>query len=476
MFTTIRIGNVKGNKHLFINDCANQRDYACLSIPCTGKKVIAVMDLEYYNKLCANGEMWCCSNGYIAENSSMRTMHTMIAEPDDGRSVDHINQMKTDNRFENLRLATQSEQNVNRGARYDKIEPHPDLKALGVEALPRYLRFDPSENKYTFVDHPWVRLLADKGVKINPTGTKSAKCTIVEKFTDCMKKYCEMHEKYYELHPEQCEIDDVFAKRRRRLAMSYNAIVRYAHSVDPEAFPEGPHASLTWMDRDHEYAKEILDMLPVPAKKQLGGPKNIEYTVTSRGDVCVRHKDHTPTVYDKLYEEALGLLNWDHDDMRIHISPAVAAAFPELANKFPGAKKVLLPAFVYHILEGHEVIPDHCVVPFNNIRHDVRVANLMYVPGTSKNYKPPQSLAPPEGVDIGMEYLPRGVTVTKDKERRWIFVTKLGGKTTRAYFTSDNTKAVFEASVLPLLRAHDPDFDVNNARYQRMVAEFYGVN
>ena len=84
----------------------------------TGK--IVLVDDEDFEEL--NQYKWCCMDGYAARKSSRKVpgrpvivMHRVIMNAPKGMMVDHINHNKLDNRKENLRICTNSENQRNRG-------------------------------------------------------------------------------------------------------------------------------------------------------------------------------------------------------------------------------------------------------------------------------------------------------------------------------------------------------------------------
>ena len=99
----------------------------CLVVDCAGTSTI-LDKMDYVDLFSEQGTM-TMSNGYPSTSLTREYIHTWLMKTPPGITVDHINWSKTDNRRANLRLATQSQQNVNRSTRNDKQLPNKVLAA-----------------------------------------------------------------------------------------------------------------------------------------------------------------------------------------------------------------------------------------------------------------------------------------------------------------------------------------------------------
>lgn len=145
-----------------------------------------------------NKHTWYKANGYAAttKNERIVNMHRMImlnqypSSDPEKKTVDHINEVKSDNRLKNLRFANMSEQNSNRCTRSDKLPPLDELTAMGVVEYPRHVRWDKGEKKFIIEKHPiLIQQVEEKKLKkAVMSGTKSARFTVVEKYQDILAK------------------------------------------------------------------------------------------------------------------------------------------------------------------------------------------------------------------------------------------------------------------------------------------------
>lgn len=178
---------------------------------------------------------WYIGNNYAyaAVGNDQCSMHIIIMQETDeyknkpeNTNIDHINEFKLDNRMENLRIATNSEQNTNRKTRADKQAPAQELIDAGVTELPKYVRWDKKEKKFVIEKHPvLIRLCVDKKPLLS--GSKSSKLSVIEKYQDILYKL-------QELDKQLPESDSDFKDKKARLRREYIEITNLIRSVHNE--------------------------------------------------------------------------------------------------------------------------------------------------------------------------------------------------------------------------------------------------
>ena len=124
---------------------------------------VSFEDIDYVRSFGCSWYYWNCNkgtDGYIAGhfNGKCQYLHRMIMlnfkdAPTEKHSIDHINRDKMDNRRENLRWATQSEQNENTGKRTRKKTAKPLPDGITHDMLEKYVVYysecyDKKNNKY----------------------------------------------------------------------------------------------------------------------------------------------------------------------------------------------------------------------------------------------------------------------------------------------------------------------------------------
>jgi len=221
------------------------------------------------------GQKWTVhATGYVGAGTAL--CHRAVLPIDDpSLSVDHINRIKLDNRSKNFRAATGSEQNYNQRVRCDRGAYTELCDSLGIAELPRYVRWDMGEGKFTFKDHPVAKLAERYNIPINTCGTKAESVTLVNKLRSCLMAALEAF-KIVQGHGMDItdELDDV----RVQLAAEYNGVVRAAHLHAPSKFPDGPYADLVKLKGSCQRApsvfKVLLDTLPpLQPSQSMGGPR-----------------------------------------------------------------------------------------------------------------------------------------------------------------------------------------------------------
>lgn len=138
-------------------------------------------------------------NNYVATSKpNFQYLHQLICKTEKGdesdiKTVDHINRNKNDNRIENLRWATQSEQNINTDKRKRNKNAKPLPENLKVKILPKYIVYyheiydkknEKSREFFKIEKHPKIT----KPI----ISTKSMKVDINKKYDEIMNKLKEL--------------------------------------------------------------------------------------------------------------------------------------------------------------------------------------------------------------------------------------------------------------------------------------------
>ncbi len=148
-------------------------------------------------------------------------------------STDHINCKKNDNRSENLRLATISQQNSNRGMRSNRQDAHEEIrKQKGIDHYPPHIRLSKSEQKFVIEKtHPYFKRHGIKGY----TGTKSKDYKLLDRYEQIIAKLAEF-DKLEEDEIRNNNESTEFKDKKKRLNDEYLKItnlIRSIHNKEP---------------------------------------------------------------------------------------------------------------------------------------------------------------------------------------------------------------------------------------------------
>ena len=189
-----------------------------------------VIDNEDYSKI--KDYSWhTFSNNYIGHtipiDSTRRVLylHNLVMNrlgfPGKGskESVDHINRIGFDNRKENLRIITQSEQNLNQSKRSRRIEL-PEDSGLTPDDIPKHIWYVKANG-----NHGDRFAIEFKTENITWKTTSSKNVLLKDKLQAAKDKLQEYYIKYPYLNPNNEEIHN----KIKELADSYEQIIKLAN-------------------------------------------------------------------------------------------------------------------------------------------------------------------------------------------------------------------------------------------------------
>lgn len=123
------------------------------------------------------------NSSHIYLHSFIMKYCAMVPNPENKPTIDHINRNKYDNRLCNLRWATTGEQNQNKPVRFDKKLPCDELVFAGIKEIPRFIRYDNSQERFVIDKHP---VLVERGNNKNTTMNATRKGSIFQKLYDAV--------------------------------------------------------------------------------------------------------------------------------------------------------------------------------------------------------------------------------------------------------------------------------------------------
>jgi hypothetical protein len=216
-----------GNPIIYIHVLYYDKEYTVMKVKHHDTHIYGLIDKEDFDKV--KEHTWhSTANAYLSYTHRMNGnhkavyLHNIVMErlehPGKGskESIDHISRNGLDNRKENLRLVTQSAQNINQKQKERRIELPADA-GLTVDEIPKhvwYIKANGAHGDRFGID------LKTEGIKWKTTSAKNVS------LQDKLRSAKEQLEKYYQQYPylnPQCEDKN---KEMEDLMKSYEEIIK----------------------------------------------------------------------------------------------------------------------------------------------------------------------------------------------------------------------------------------------------------
>jgi hypothetical protein len=203
------------------------KDYVVGTVPFKNEYLKFVIDKEDFDKV--DGYSWHkSSNNYISQGVIIDGkkkefyLHNLVLNildfPGKGskESVDHINRIGLDNRKENLRIITQSQQNLNQSKRRRRIEL-PEDSGLTPDDIPKHIWYVKANG-----NHGDRFAIEFKTENITWKTTSSKNILLKDKLQTAKEKLQE----YYVMFPYLNPNNEDATNKVKELELSYNEIIR----------------------------------------------------------------------------------------------------------------------------------------------------------------------------------------------------------------------------------------------------------
>jgi hypothetical protein len=211
----------------FTNVKYNNKDYVVGKVVYNDSFMYFVIDEEDYPKI--RDYRWCkFSNNYIGRSvfidgvKKVIYLHNVIMNrlgfPGKGskETVDHINRNGLDNRKENLRILTQSEQNLNQSKKSRSIQL-PEDSGLTAEGIPKHIWYVKANG-----NHGDRFAIEFKTENITWKTTSSKMVLLKDKLQLAIDKLKEYYAEYPYLNPDNQEMNT----KIQELTDSYDEIIK----------------------------------------------------------------------------------------------------------------------------------------------------------------------------------------------------------------------------------------------------------
>jgi hypothetical protein len=418
-------------------------------------------------------------------------------------TVDHINRIKTDNRLSNLRWATQSTQNENRGIvrSVENARPLPEIApGFTTRDLPKYIYY--------------------RQASVEKTGATRGEFFSIERKGDIRKKTDSRKEltlldKYYQAiaiaHKENilCYADDLDldgSKLRNEAISLFKNHNKQGGASHPITSPPEENVSVRFEASSSSIAQAYS------SKRKLDTVTPSIVKLESSGELFhVYKKCGTNIIYDEKFGKAvMSVGDWSverKEGTSVNVRQSIrtnkkTTLKGDLGNMFPEMQKwpsdkISLQDFIWHFCMKRDLPENFSVGSLNHIPGDFREANLHPIKKTNDRVPRVVICQPPPGIDIpngimplylGVAYKPlsaRNSEYQNEKLDRELNYFTIAGTILKV---NDGSSASWKGSssvnlspvqkydqaiskLKDVYNAKDRDFDTEYAEYMKLVIE-----